>query len=350
MTSFCSQNRNIKLNTLINNISVCKNTIYNFFIYMIEYTVAIRTLGRAGLKYQKLLDSLSKQTIRPTAINIYIAEGYPIPKETIGIERYIYVKKGMVSQRALTFTEIDTEYILFLDDDLSFPSDTVEKMFRLLFDNGADIISPDIFKNSERPFISRILMFLSGRMNARKNDDYWGYKVMRNSGYSYNIHPKKEVYWSQTNAGACFLCRKNDFLKIKFEEELWLDDMNYALGDDQVMFYKMYKKGLKILTWYTNNFVHLDGGENMQDDKKKQVIYADFRFKIVFWHRFIYSPERKKILIMWDILCMTYTLCFTLLISFFKLNFDILRIKWNAIHDAIIFLRSSKYQQIPLIK
>ena len=73
-----------------------------------EYTAVIRTLGTAGEKYQQLLDSLQAQTIAPQAIIVYIAEGYPLPKETIGIERYVYVKKGMVAQRALPYDEVQT--------------------------------------------------------------------------------------------------------------------------------------------------------------------------------------------------------------------------------------------------
>lgn len=86
-----------------------------------EYTAVIRTLGKAGEKYQCLLDSLVNQTIKPSRILVYIAEGYAIPKETIGWEEYIYVKKGMVAQRALDYREVETEYILFLDDDVYLP-------------------------------------------------------------------------------------------------------------------------------------------------------------------------------------------------------------------------------------
>ena len=57
-----------------------------------EYTVVIRTLGKAGEKYQTMLESLKVQTIPPKNIFVYKAEVYPIPKETIDEERYIYVK------------------------------------------------------------------------------------------------------------------------------------------------------------------------------------------------------------------------------------------------------------------
>ena len=117
-----------------------------------EYTAVIRTLGKAGEKYQKLLDSLVAQTVKPKQIIVYIAEGYPIPKETVGFERYVYVKKGMVAQRALPYDEVDTEYMLCLDDDLVMPDSFVEDMFRAMAEAGADVISPDVFPNHKRSF------------------------------------------------------------------------------------------------------------------------------------------------------------------------------------------------------
>lgn len=314
-----------------------------------KYTAVIRTLGTAGEKYQVLLNSLAAQTIRPTAILVYIAEGYQIPKETIGIEQYIYAKKGMVAQRALPYNEVNTEYMLLLDDDLYLPEDTVEQMFRLLKDHNADVISPDIFPNAKRPFLGKIMMALSGRMLARYNDKVWGYKVMRNSGYSYNANPTAEVYRSQTNAGACFLCRKQDLLQINFSEELWMDKQPYAQGDDQVMYYKMFLKNLYIITWYKHGLVHLDAGGNYNPEKIKKSIYSDVFFKTVFWHRFVSLPEKSFVLKIWDCICIGYTFLFTLLISLIKCEFSILKLKWSAIRDGIRFIRSDEYKQLPRI-
>lgn len=314
-----------------------------------KYTVVIRTLGTAGIKYQKMLDSLVKQTIQPTAILVFIAEGYPLPKETVKIERYIYVKKGMVAQRALQYEEVTTEYILFLDDDVYLPPNGVETLYKQLKDNDADVISPDVFPNSKRSFKSEMMMTLSGRMRARRYDDKWGYKVMRNAGYSYNANPVKSVYWSQTNAGPCFLCSKKNFLDIHFEDELWLDKLGYPLGEDQIMFYKMYKKGLKILTSYDNGIEHLDAGTTISKDKEKTLIYADFRFKSIFWHRFIFLPEKSILLKMWDIFCIGYAFSFTLFISLVKGEFDILQLKWVAMKSGWAFTRSKEYKSLPRI-
>lgn len=316
-----------------------------------EYTAVIRTLGTAGEKYQTLLNSLNQQTVQPSKILVYIAEGYAIPKESIGKEQYIYVKKGMVAQRALPYHEVDTEFVLFLDDDVYLPETAVEQLYQYLTDRNADVISPDVFPNAERSFLGKCLMMLSGRMIARMDDGKWGYKVMRNSGYSYNNHPKPGVYWAQTNAGLCFFCRKSDFLKIHFEEELWMDRLKYALGEDQVMYYKMYLLGLKQLTWFHSGIKHLDAGSTMRnEEKEKMLVYSDFYFKTIFWHRFIYKSDKNILSRYWSIICIGYALSFTLFISALKCNFDILKLKYRAIKEAIDFIKSEEYKNLPLIK
>lgn len=316
-----------------------------------KYTVVIRTLGTAGEKYQKLLDSLVKQSIRPSAIYVYIAEGYQCPKETVGVERLIYVKKGMVAQRALQYDEVDTEYILFCDDDLYLPENAVEDLYNALIENNAQVVSPDVFNNAQRGLLSELMMTVSGRMRARRNDQTWGYKVMRTGGYSYNKDPKKKVYRSQTNAGPCFFCRKDDFLKVHFEDELWLDKMTYALGDDQVMFYKMHCIGMKVLTHYSSGIVHLDAGTaRITQEKEHRIIYSDFFFKCVFWHRFLYMPERSFVIKLCNSLCLIYMLLFALLVSLLKFDKLTLKLKLDAISDAITFIRSDSYKALPLIK
>lgn len=315
-----------------------------------RYTAVIRTLGKAGPKYQAMLDSLVVQTLPPEKIIVYIAEGFQQPMETVGKEEYIYVKKGMVAQRALEYREVSTEYILFLDDDVYLPEDSVERMYEYLIGHRADVIAADTFQNAERSLSGKWLMMLSGRMLARKDDGKWGYKVMRNSGYSYNSNPRHGVYWSQTNAGPCFFCTKVDFQKIHFKDEIWLDDLKYAMGDDQVMFYKMYLCGLKQLTWFDSGIVHLDAGTAMEGvDREKSRIYSDFRFKTVFWHRFIYMPETVWIIRQWSKVCIGYTFIFSILVSIFKFRTDIARLKLNAINDAIQFIKSTDYKSLPPI-
>lgn len=314
-----------------------------------EYTAVIRTLGKAGEKYQKLLDSLVSQTVKPNQIIVYIAEGYAIPKETVGIEQYVYVKKGMVAQRALPYDEVDTEYMLCLDDDLVLPDSFVEDMFRAMAEAGADVISPDVFPNHKRSFSHEVMMALSGRMIARRCDDSWGYKVLRTGGYSYRKHIQKSEYHSQTNAGACLLCRKTDFRKIHFEDELWLDAASYPLGEDQVMYFKMHLLGLEVFTFYDSGIIHLDAGDNLNPEKQMGLLYSDLRFKVVFWHRFLWAVDNAwgKFL---DSIAIAYYLLFTICISALKLQRDVLSVKYKAIKDSFRFLKSDEYKRIPKVK
>lgn len=316
-----------------------------------NYTAVIRTLGTAGEKYQQLLDSLDCQSIKPTAIIVYIAEGYPLPKETIGKERYVYVKKGMVAQRALQYDEVNTEYMLFLDDDLYLPSNFVENLYAALIEHNLDVISPDIYPNHERSIRAELMMSLSGRMKARRHDNIWGYKVMRTAGYSYNKNPIKSVYRSQTNAGACFFCKKEDFLKINLQDELWMDKMQYAIGEDQIMYYKMHLYGLQQATLYHSGIQHLDAGENLVNkDKQKRIVGADIFFKIAFWHRFIQTPEHNYFVRCWNKICIGYFLCFGLLISFIRGEKEVLKIKKQAIERGFSFLNSNEYLNLPKIE
>lgn len=315
-----------------------------------NYSVVIRTLGTAGEKYQRLLDSLIMQTIKPSEIIVYIADGYPLPKETVGVEKYVYVKKGMVAQRALRYDEVTTEYVLFCDDDILLPTNSVEELYNTLKEEAADVISPDVFNNAQRRFGAEMLMTLSGRMRARRFDKIWGYKVMRTGGYSYNKNPHKSAYRSQTNAGACFFCRKEEFLKIHFEDESWMDAMAYPLGEDQVMFYKMHCMGLKVLTHYKTGIEHLDAGTgSVNIEREHKLIYSDFYFKNIFWHRFIYLPESRVLLRIWSVLCLLYPLLFTICVSLIKLNVTVLKVKCHAIHASWKFIRSKEYEMLPPI-
>lgn len=260
-----------------------------------NYSVAIRTLGKAGEKYKKTLNSIVSQTIKPDSILIYLAEGYEIPPETCGLEKYVYVKKGMVAQRALQYDEVDSEYILFLDDDVYLPPDAVEKMFNALNDNKIDVIAANTFDNHKHGLKTKIFHALTGKM-IPLNSDKWAFKVLLSGGTAYNSNPKHDFYLSQTNAGPCFLCRKEDFLKINFDEEKWLDETPYALPEDQVMFYKMYRKGLKMGTLFNSGIVHLDAGTTVATDSEREnkVLYSEIRNHIIFWHRFI-KPYNKGI-------------------------------------------------------
>lgn len=320
----------------------------------IAYSAVIRTLGRAGYKYQQLLDSLEAQTIKPQNVLVYIAEGYPLPQETIGVERYVYVKKGMVAQRALSFNEVETEWILFLDDDVYLPTDAVEKLFIELQQYRGQVIAPCTFFNHLQNPKIKLVKYLTGKEKSLFHNKRWGYKVIRTAGFAYNNNPIRDVYESQTNAGPCFLCRKKDFLSISYADELWLDKTFYALPEDQVMFYKMYKKGLKVLTSFDSGIVHLDAGTTMQSNPEREcrLVFSEYRNKLIFWHRFIYLPDHNLLSRFLSVLALYYVLVIQLIkCSMYFLIGKSKKAKafFDGIKDAKCYLKSEEYKALPLI-
>lgn len=317
-----------------------------------EYSVAIRTLGTAGEKYQQLLNSLKQQTLKPKNIFVYIAEGYPLPKETIGYEKYIYVKKGMVAQRALPYAEVSTEFILFLDDDVYLPPDGVQKLYDTLCIEKADVVSPNVFENHRMPISNKIRMAILGMaMPLVKNKDKFAYKILRSGGFSYNNDPKKSIYRAETNAGPCFFCKKDVFLHIKFHDELWLDETFYALPEDQVMFYKMHQMGYKQLTLFHSGIIHLDAGSTNIGNPQKvlNILYSESRNKLIFWHRFIFLCETNFLLKVWSFFCIVYSYLIRILMMVVKCKKKELKVWLNGIESAITYIKSREYKTLPKI-
>lgn len=314
-----------------------------------SYSVAIRTLGTAGTKYQETLNSIARQSVSPEKIYVYIPYGYELPVETIGVEEYIRCDKGMVTQRSLPFDEITSEYILFLDDDLSFEAEFVKKLFDGLIAMNGDCISPDIYRCHENKLIIKIRDYLGGTKIHFKKD--WSFIIRKDSHYSYNNNPQQSVLLSQSGAGACFLCKKSAYKAIHFEDERWMETYPYACGDDQVFFYKLYLYGFKVLTAFNTSIRHLDAGAGHLKDKSKFRYFYSFLDYIV-WKRTVYEVEESPMVRMWDtwlyyIVLPTRALPITIARIIKERSAKSVLIYYQSIRDARKFTRSDAYKTIP---
>ena len=110
-----------------------------------KYSIVIRTLGKAGEKYQATLDSIRNLTLQPKEILVVLPEGYAFPEEKIGTEQFVFSKKGMLQQRLYGAEQTTTEYILFLDDDVSFEPSFAEKMIEPILLGMCDVTIPPQF-------------------------------------------------------------------------------------------------------------------------------------------------------------------------------------------------------------
>lgn len=254
-----------------------------------KYCVAIRTLGQAGHKYQQELDSLAAQTIKPEKILVYLAEGYPLPEESIGSEIVVRVKKGMVAQRALAFEEVTTPYVLFLDDDVYLPPDAVEKMAKGLMEHQGDCIAADTFPNHQMSVKEKTMAFVTNWAYPH-HSDRWAIKIHHTGSFSYNYRPVKAVYRTMSAAGPCSLWRLEAFRSIHFQDESWLDKLGFAYGEDMLCYYKLHVNGGKLLMHYTSGVIHLNAQSSRASyDADPIKLRKRARAWFILWWRTDYS-------------------------------------------------------------
>lgn len=256
---------------------------------MIEYSVAIRTLGKSGIAYKTLIHCLKAQSIQPRKIVVYIAEGYALPQQ-VADEIFVYCKKGMAYQRALRYDELDSEYILLCDDDIYLPEDAVEKLYTALVDNDADCISPNVFPNHDMRFRMKLIKaLLYGELPSFS--DKFAFRIRKSSNYSYCNKPR-EVMEGQSCAGPCMLIKKSVNNSLHYEDELWLDQFPYTSGQDQIFANKLYRYGYKLLIHYNSGVIHLDA----KTGHIKDVVQADFnkrKIRYIEWYRSVYEPSKN---------------------------------------------------------
>ena len=120
------------------------------------------------------------------------------------------------------------------------------------------------------------------------------------------------------------------------------------------MYYKMYKKGLKVLTSFDTGIVHLDAGSTMGQNKERtlKLVYSEYRNKLIYWHRFIYLPDKSLLLRLWDVISIGYAY----VVQTFKYALKSMLSKkdeanafFGGIKDALKFLKSQEYRQLPRI-
>lgn len=255
---------------------------------MMTYSIAIRTLGTAGEKFHMELESIKAQTVQPEKVIVYIAEGYPRPEFSVGKEEYVWVKKGMVAQRALHYDEITSDCVLLLDDDVRLAPDSAERLVKALEDNDLDCVAADVFKNHEMPMAVKLKAALMNWVFPHYGER-WAFKMHRAGSFSYNNNPEPHCYLSQTCGGPTMLWRKEALLAMHLEDELWMDTLGFAYGDDALISYKLFMNGGRLGVLYDAGVENLDAGSSSSAFKKSPArIQVIAKANLMIWWRSIY--------------------------------------------------------------
>ena len=253
-----------------------------------SYSIAIRTLGTSGEKFRSELESICAQTVQPERVLVYIAEGYIRPDFTVGKEEYMWVKKGMVAQRALKYDEIASECILMLDDDVELSPDSAERMLKSMEEYGADAVGADVFRNHKMNFPVKVYAGIVNLVFPHWGSK-WAFKVRHNGSFSYNNRPAKPFHWSQSCGGPAVLWRKDALARTRFEDEMWLDGLGFAYGDDLLESHKLHFNGGRLGVLYDAGVINLDAKSSSGAFRKSaEHIYVRTKASFMIWYRSLY--------------------------------------------------------------
>lgn len=256
---------------------------------MLTYSVAIRTLGTSGEKFDREILSLTRQSVPPERIVVYLAEGYEAPAICQGRAQVVTVAKGMVRQRALRYDEISSDCILLLDDDVELAPDSAHRLLTALEQNQADCVAADTFHNQDMSVAAKVYSALTGMVFPHWSKR-WAFKIHRNAAFSYNNRPRPGFYESQSAAGPCSLWRKKSLLQLHWEDEVWVERFGFGYGDDLLEFNKLYRNGGKLGVLYGSGVKNLDAKSSSADFQKQlHKFYVRSWAQTCIWYRICYD-------------------------------------------------------------
>lgn len=316
-----------------------------------EYSVIIRTVGKANEKYQKLLDSIAKLEPQPKQVLVVLPEGYPEPAQQLGWETFCYCPKGMVTQRLHGIDQCQTPYALICDDDVSFGEDFVRKLYEPLRNGAYQLSAAPLYSFLPAASPKAVYFFLCGAACPTVFHKNRYVSVLNTTGYSYNrkLDPKKRKYYdSQSLPWTCFFADVNALRRIGLEEEIWLNDNIYAAYDDQTMFYKAWLRGIRSAVVVDAAYVHEDGKTSPQDSRA--LTYCICRNRWIFWHRFLFGVKKNPLQKAWSAAAFGYLLLWTIIRSLTKRGSkEIFRLSMEGYRHGRQYTKSQAYRDLPRV-
>lgn len=329
----------------------------------ISYSVVIRTLGNAGDKYKRLLQSIAKQTIRPEEIIVAIPKGYSVDFQ-LGNERFVYCEKGMVTQRAAGIKAAKSEYILVVDDDIEFDEDMIEMLYLYLVENNLDCCLPmqgDSVRlevktmDLKYPLKVRLRNGFTGQMLTSRRKSKYLDVLTKTAGHKVYITSNEldRCYLCTTACFQCFFIKTGVAKSAHFEDETWLENgrlTSYSAFDEPVFFSKLNRNGLRMAYALRVRYRHLDAqaGHTTRSrlEDKRIRYYSIARNRTIYWYKFIWKYSKGFVERMETMICGAYGLVnymlFTTAINLYPKHWSALRALYMGYKDAWGYIRNNK--------
>lgn len=322
---------------------------------MSNYSIAIRTIGKAGEKYQKLLDSIKRSKSRPKKVVVVLPHGYEPPTDQLGYEEFVYCEKSMIQQRIEALKHIDTKFTLFLDDDIAFDENFVEKLLKPLEKGEFDCSTGPLFDFFPVSKAGRIVGTLTASVSKSVFHRDMYVKILRSGGWAYHYFNTNEerYYPTESFAWTCFMIRTDVMRNIFMEDEKeWIEKYGYAYGDDRVMAYKLVKKGYSACIVSNALYQHLDAKTSIGNAgvKSTKPIFGLGYMQTVFWQRFIQDMETSAFMKLVNRICFVYWEIAMTGYHTLKMITPGYGIYWKAFRDGLKagkqFLKSEEYKKL----
>lgn len=320
----------------------------------IDYSVIIRTLGTAGEKYHKLLQSIDQLEPQPEEVIVVLPEGYDLPDEQLGYERFCFSKKGMIAQRMHGLNECKTEFALFCDDDVEFGKDFVRYLYEPIKQGKAEIsVGPLLSFLVPKGIKTVASIFSAGSYPTVFHKDKY-VTMLRSGAWSYNRNidcQNNVLYPTDSAAWTCFFGSMEAMKRIRFLDENWIEKYNYAALDDQVMFYKAKLRGIRTVVVSKAYYIHNDA-KTSQSGIRKDAAFAGTYNRVVFWHRFIYKMQKNILTrtltrLAWMYRCISDNVYTHLRFLWGKVDKERMVIHKQAYKAAWEYIRSTEYKELP---
>lgn len=274
-----------------------------------RYSVAIRTLGTAGEKYEKLLNSIRCQTIQPEKIVVVLPEGFTPPAAILGTEQFVFSDKGMVPQRLKALEYIDSDYVLFCDDDVELIPQFMERLADALLNHGYSVAAGPLLSFFPPKGIVSLLGSAVGEacvmVRGRKTDYV---HILGTGGFSYNYNIDLEhhkIYNTESLAGTCFCANTAAMKDAHMNDELWLEKHGFAAWEDRVMLSKLIVNGARACVVSDAEYAHNDGKTSVKKLRLEPVFARGFNH-YVYWHRFLLCTAKSGGRRLWLRICAGY--------------------------------------------
>lgn len=319
----------------------------------IKYSVIIRTIGTAGQKYQRLLESIKELSPQPQEIVVVLPTGYSEPSDKLGHETFIYSEKGMYYQRVRGIEYCRTKYALICDDDVCFEKDFVRKLHKPIQEGLCSISAAPLYSFLPKPGLMTVAttIMASAMPTVLHRDRY--VSVLKGTGYSFNRRldmSHSRYYESMSVAGTCFYCDVEALRQCHLQDEFWMDDHGYAAMEDQTLIYKAWLNGYKTIVVSDAYYEHMDGKTSIRNNSKA----ADYSLtynRVIFWDRFIYRMESGLIGKIMARACFGYRMGWQRLYTILSamrgtMSKENAKLIKKAYIDATRYIKTPEYEQI----